>query len=534
MSLVPASSRRASLLVASLLLATPGAALAAEPGQSVGALSLLAPLVAIGLAIVTRRVVPSLIAGVLVAVLVAMGGNPLAAATLLGTLVVESVGSWDHLRIALFTLMVAGAVGALTESEAMRAMVERIEGLARGRRGAMVVTWLSGGIIFFDDYANCLVVGNTMQSVVDRFRVSRAKLAYIVDATAAPVASLAVVSTWVAYQVSEIEKGLASASDGDAFAIFLASVPYSFYCWFTLAFVGAIAISGRDFGPMLAAERAALAAEHAVDERRSATSPWLAPITIGALVAVTFGVIVVGGARALGDQAANARLFEILAASDPYFAMLMGSAVALVLGAVLVVASGSLAGAALPRAVWGGMQPVFHALLILFLAWTLSGAIGQTGVGEYLEGVVRTSLDVRFLPAVAFLVAALTAFATGSSFTAMGILVPVVVGIAEALTGDPLSPIALGATASILSGACLGDHASPISDTTVLSSIGSGVELVEHVRTQLPYVLVVGVISLLVGYVPAAFGVPAILLLPVGAAVCFAVVYAVGREAQTA
>jgi Na+/H+ antiporter NhaC len=509
----------------------PGVAVAQDGDVNAGALSLLAPLVAIGAAVLSRRVVPSLALGVAVAALVAAAGAPLVALQSVGALFIGAATDLGHLQVALFTLTVAAIVGLLTASEAMRAMVERIEGLARGRRGAMVVSWLAGGVVFFDDYANCLVVGNTMQSVVDRFKVSRAKLAYIVDATAAPVASLAVVSTWVAFQVDEIGKGLAEQNldSGGAFAIFLASVPYSFYCWFTLVFVGAIAISGRDFGPMFVAEQAAMQTEHAVDETKTSVPAWIAPVSIGMLVLTTFAVMLWTGLNGLGEAASGARLFEIIGAADAYIAMVAGGLVALAVAVVLVVATKVVAVQAVPSGMWGGIKPVLHALVILLLAWTLSAGIASTGTGSYLETLVTGNLAIQWLPAVSFLVAAITAFATGSSFSAMGILVPVVVSIAVAVTGDAMSGIALACTASILSGACLGDHASPISDTTVLSSIGSGVDLVTHVRTQLPYVLCVGTVSVFLGYIPAGFGVSPLLLLPLGAVACVAIVMGFGR-----
>jgi Na+/H+ antiporter NhaC len=209
--------------------------------------------------------------------------------------------------------------------------------------------------------------------------------------------------------------------------------------------------------------------------------------------------------------------------------MVAGGLVALAVAVVLVVATKVVAVQAVPSGMWGGIKPVLHALVILLLAWTLSAGIASTGTGSYLETLVTGNLAIQWLPAVSFLVAAITAFATGSSFSAMGILVPVVVSIAVAVTGDAMSGIALACTASILSGACLGDHASPISDTTVLSSIGSGVDLVTHVRTQLPYVLCVGTVSVFLGYIPAGFGVSPLLLLPLGAVACVAIVMGFGR-----
>lgn len=511
---------------------------AAEPAAQGGsAASLLAPVVAIVFALATRRVLPSLAAGVCVAALVAAGGAPLdaisrAGSYLFGVVVDVEKGTLhrDHLMITTFSLFVAGTVGVMGQTGGTRALVGLVEGLARGRSGAMVASWLAGALVFFDDYANCLVVGGSMGPLCDRFKVSRAKLAYIVDSTAAPVASLAVVSTWVGYEVGLIDSALQNAgSDLDGFGIFVEALPYRFYSLFTIVFVGAIAITGRDFGPMLQAEQTASERE---DEGVSEAplENWralLAAVPVGILVAGTLGLMISTGRAELGAAVDGAALFEILGKADAYGSMLAGSFMAF----VLAVGMGVLVGKTPLSDIWGGIKegihPVGEALLVLFLAWTLSDGIADTHAAAYLEGLLSSRLPAVLLPSATFLLAAATAFATGTSFGTMGILIPLVVPLALGIAPDQ-HHILLNSTAAILAGACLGDHASPISDTTVLSALGAGCEVVEHVRTQLPYALTAGVIALLCGHLPAALGLSPWLCLPLGAAVSIGVVRGLG------
>lgn len=634
-------------------------------------LALAPALVAIILALSTRKVILSLFCGVVAGAVVAhlpevASGQVLDAILALFAYLVDAVvpGTSDlepmyggegnlllgvldgdasaldtsHLVITAFSLLVAGMVGVLSRSGGTRALVGLVERLARGPRGAQVAAWLSGAIVFFDDYANCLVVGSAMGPLFDRFRVSRAKLAYIVDSTAAPVASLAIVSTWVGYEVGLIGDELVKAgSEESAFAIFLAALPYRFYGFVTLAMVGAIAFGGRDFGPMLAAERAARSQPRPVADAREARTgkAWAAAIPVVLLVFTTFAWLVGDGMRSVYTSARNEAVadgiahpgqaawealvatpwFDVIGSADPFAALLWASVVGLVVAVGLAVLSGSLKLTESPKAAWAGMSPVLDALAVLFLAWALGNAMSDTGAAKHLKDLLAPSdtiafegapvdlrwhagadgdharlqvealdgrvvhredlgtLDVgrgrvswdgagaepgvyrivveatdrggepvdilvrgtnRFppwlLPAAVFLVAAGTAFATGTSFGTMGILIPLVVPLGVGLeVGEP-GPILLGSIAAVLAGAILGDHASPISDTTVLSALGAGVDLVEHVRTQLPYALIAGAISVVAGYVPAGLGVSPWLLVPLGCGLAIGVVFLFGRK----
>lgn len=496
-----------------------------------GALTLLAPIVAIGLALITKRVIPALGAGAIVAALVARDGHLVAGVNALAGYVYGAVVDLDHLIISAFSVLVAATVGVLRQAGAIHGLVEAIGRLAKGPRGAMVASWLAGGVVFFDDYANCLVVGNTMGPLYDKYKVSRAKLAYIVDSTAAPVASLALVSTWVGYEVGLIDTALSKAgSDLSGFSIFLQALPYRFYSIFALALVGIIAVSGRDFGPMVDEERKARNRPDVVVDDGVVPAPaWMAGVPVLALVVITFGYMYGSGVNALGDAAAGARLFEILGESDPYRAMFTGSASAFVLAVVVVLASREASVAQVVTGTWKGAAMVLEALVVLYLAWTLGSAIDDSGAATYMTGLLVNGLWVAVLPSVVFLLAAGTALATGTSFGTMGILIPLAVPLGLEL--DPGDGSILAATtAAVLAGACLGDHASPISDTTVLSALGSEVNVATHVRTQLPYALLAGLVAVVLGYLPAGIGLSPWLSIPVGIAFCAGAVMLVGTK----
>ncbi len=495
-----------------------------------GGLTLLPPLVAIVLALMTRRVLPSLGIGVVIGGVVAAAGDPVAGAAVLAGTLFDVVTSVDNLTVTAFSVLVAAAVGVMGRSGGTRALVARVERLATGRRGTMIASWLAGAIVFFDDYANCLVVGSSMGPLCDRNRVSRAKLAYIVDSTAAPLASLAIISTWVGYEVGLIQEALVAGESAAApFSVFLQALPYRSYCILTVIFVGVLAFTGRDFGPMRDAELAAWTdplPEPEADGADAQSSAWLAALPVALLVAVTFGMLTVSGLR--GSEAGTP-MFEVLGNADPYRAMLTGAVVAWLAAATLAVSAGPLDGRGVLQASWGAARTVATPLLVLYLAWTLGSVMKEAGAAQVIASALEGRLSPMWLPAVTFLIAAATSFSIGSSFFTMGTLIPLVVPLALQLDGGAVGPILLASTAAVLDGAVLGDHASPLSDTTILSSLGSSVDVVTHVRTQLPYALLVGVVALLFGVIPAGFGWPAWLSVGVGAAVCGVAVWVLGR-----
>lgn len=497
-----------------------------------GGLTLLPPLVAIALAWMTKRVIPSLLTAAVVGALIAEQLDPIASTVSLLGFMRAAVIDVDHFVISAFSLLVAAMVGVMGMSGGTRALIAQVERVAQGPRGAMVSTWLAGAVVFFDDYANCLVVGSAMGPMCDRHGVSRAKLAYIVDATAAPLASLALVSTWIGFEVGLIGEALQkSGSELEGFPVFLAALPFRFYCIYTLAFVGAVALLGRDFGPMLEAELAARRAKRAVAQpsEQSSASPLLAAVPVVVLVGLTFTLLVTSGRANLGVEASGAALFEILGAADAFWSMLYGAAAAWVTSVLLALGARRLSPGQALQSSWRGGSAVFKALIVLYLAWTLGDVIKATGAGDYIAGALEGRMSPWMLPLVTFVLAAGTAFSTGSSFFTMATLIPLVVPLALTLGGEVAGPVLLASTAAVLDGAVLGDHASPISDTTILSAIGSQVEVVTHVRTQLPYALACGAVAVALGALPAGLGVTPWLLLPAGVLGCIAVVRIAGK-----
>ncbi|RME24943.1 MAG: Na+/H+ antiporter NhaC family protein [Deltaproteobacteria bacterium] len=504
-----------------------------------GPLSLLPVVVAVALTLWTRQVVLSLGASVFVGALLLQGGDPWAALVhTVDPLVLDAIADRDHAKVTLFSLLIGATVQVAGDAGGTRALVELVTRRARSRRSGMVVTWLAGLIVFFDDYANCLVVGTAMRPLCDRLRISREKLAYLVDSTAAPMATVALVSTWIGYEVGLMEQALeARGVQGSAYAFFLAGLPYRFYPLYALAFAGLVAATGRDFGPMLAAERRAVAAPAPADA--PSTHPGLALVAllpIAALVLVTGGSLWVQGVAAVGS---DARLFEIIGGADGYDAMVQGSiaSATLALLASTVVGfgrDGIHAAARATRSAVQGMAELFEALVVLFLAWALGSTIGDLHTADWILDVLGGGVPPWALPTLTFLVSAAIAFATGTSFGTMAVVMPLALplgleGVADAATAGP---IAFATGAAVLSGATWGDHCSPISDTTVLSSTGAGCDHARHVGTQLPYAIAAGVVAVVLGTLPAGLGLSAWLVLPLGVVGCWAIIRLVGRRSD--
>ena len=417
-----------------------------------------------------------------------------------------------------------------------------------------------GLLIFFDDYANTLVVGNTMRPVTDRLRISREKLAYIVDSTAAPVASLFLVSTWIGYQVSMIGEGLTqSGIDSDAYSIFLRSLPYNFYPTLTLGFVLMIALSGRDFGPMLTAERRAATGEVL---RKGSTplagggdSAELQPepgrpvraldgaLPIATVLVVTFTALWITGRQALregGNPLGSASPFSlgiqglgaVLGESSSYNALIYASFAGCLVALVLASLQGGVRLRGGIEAWLAGMRSMMPAMVVLLLAWSISKVCADLNTAGFLSGLIaKSSIGLSWLPLLIFVLAAAAAFGTGSSWATMGILVPIAISTVVELGGTAAVDGAIlpAAVSAVLAGAIFGDHCSPISDTTVLSSMASGCDHVDHVRTQLPYALFTAAVAVVTGYVPLALGLPAVASLLIGFAALFVALRVIAR-----
>jgi Na+/H+ antiporter NhaC len=508
-----------------------------EPGW----LSLLPPLVAIILALVFREVVLSLFVGVWFGALIVAHWNPITATMIsVDRFVVEGLADTDKISIVVFSLLLGGMVGVMGRSGGTLGIVEAMRPYATSARRGQLMTWLSGIIIFFDDYANTLIVGNTMRPVTDRLRVSREKLAYIVDSTAAPMAAIAVISTWVGFEISLIGDALgtaaAQATDPatiaeltagaqNPFGVFLHSIPYLFYPIFALAFVLLVTLSRRDFGPMHAAEVRARSgagllrpdATPAADVASSHMQPpegvphrWMnaALPVLTVIIVALIGIVYTGSLEA----APGATLWTIVGGADPFKTLIWASLAGCIVAITLVVAQGILPITGALDAWINGMRAMLLAIVILVLAWALGGVTEALGTGPYLSGILQDTLPMGLLPVIVFLTAAAISFATGTSWGTMAILFPVVIPLAVAMgagvgfEGGGQYSILLGVISSVMAGSIFGDHCSPISDTTVLSSMASACDHIDHVRTQLPYALTVAAVGMLLGDIPTAYG----------------------------
>ncbi|TWT71312.1 Na+/H+ antiporter NhaC family protein [Crateriforma conspicua] len=501
-------------------------------------LSLLPPVVAIVLAILTGRVYISLTLGVLSGAALLATGQPDSTGTvvwMLATIEIfvrslwQSVTDFYHLQVLVFSLLLGAMVGVLESGGAIPALLQRISHRVRSRRGAQLLISCSGLAIFFDDYANTLMIGGAFRSTADRYRISRARLAYLVDSTAAPVAGLALVSTWVATEISYLQEGLQQSGWPDTdrtFEIFVASVPYRFYPILAIVMVMWTSVSGREYGPMASQSPHPLPETPGDDvaaEDSGATNGFV--VVIAAVLPVVLCVTAVLATLVQtgwpqepfpSSMSGLQRVGTIIGGGDSYLALVVGGGVGLVsawIGAAAInmrplgrVGQGALAGA-------GQMLP---AMLVLWLAWALSAmtSTDQLNTSGYLSSMLRDTMDVRWLPTVTFLLAGAVAFSTGTSWGTMAILTPIVVALAirmSGLTNDGGVDLAehsifLATFGSVLAGAIFGDHCSPISDTTVLSSRASGCDHMVHVRTQMPYAITVGVVCVLVGTLPVAVG----------------------------
>ncbi len=507
-----------------------GTATTVSSPMQYGGWVLLPALTAIVLAIVTRQVIPALFFGTFVAAMMLCRiapdhtGGALStvidgAANAMSVYVVGAVADTDHAKVMLFTLMIGGMVGVVNASGGTRAMVDMIARRATTRRQGQCTVWLAGLVVFFDDYANTMIVGPTMQPLFDRLKISRAKLAYIVDSTAAPVASIALVGTWVGAEIGYIDGALkdiattgtpAFLSSVDAWGAFLNSIPYRFYAILALVMVFIIGWTGRDFGPMRRYEAMAQsgdANDSEVEESQGAVGrfDWLlAALPVLTLVAVTGVVLLYPGfskSRAEGTPLSWTILFED---ADSYNAILFGAMACLIAAMGLAVASRR---STLQDAVDGmlaGMSRMFPAIVVLVLAWSLSQSSQDLKVGEVVsDWLVQKNFAMQNLPVVVFACAAGVSFATGTSWGTMGILCPVVVRVAADMGADlqpeAALPLFYASVGSVLAGAIFGDHCSPISDTTVLSSAASGCDHQTHVWTQFPYALVTAAVSMATG-----------------------------------
>lgn len=501
-------------------------------------LALVPPLLAILLAFLTRRTLLSLGVGIVVGVVLLTGPDvPAFLSTLFHDILYSRILSDPfHLYILGFVILLSATVAVITRMGGIDGMVQRLVRFARSSRSVQFVAYALGLGIFFDDYANTIVVGNSCGPLFDKQKVSRAKLAYIVDSTAAPVAGIAVLSTWVAYQISTFAPQLPTVGmeAQQGYDLFLQTIPYRFYCIFAILTVGFVIWHQRDFGPMLRAERASRkgdksgedgasldevrveAKDGLIAKARNGVLPLATMIFGTAALIYWYGAVSVREAAAEGDassieaMAAGGMtwLRAVLGASDSTKAIFYGSLASLVLAGVLAMGQRLLSPKEVSDTALGGIRVLFRdAVLVLIFAWAIGKVCTSVGTANYLVAVSQDLMAAQWLPLILFVTACFVAFATGSSWTTMAILQPNVVLLAyqlgeqSGMGGTELLILSIGA---VLEGAIFGDHCSPISDTTVLSSTASRCHHITHVRTQAPYALMTAAVAILIGYVAVA------------------------------
>ncbi len=559
-------------------------------------LSVAPPLIAIFLALIAKEVVVSLFVGVWTGAFIAGGmriDSPyyflLSFWQAVERYVIQALNDSGHLAVIVFSILIGGMVAIISRNGGMAGIVQALSRYARSPRSAQFITWLLGVAIFFDDYANTLIVGNTMRSVTDRFRVSREKLAYIVDSTAAPVSAVAFITTWIGAELGYIDDGIRLLEGFDTgltpYGIFLASLKYSFYPVFTLIFILMLVYTRRDYGPMHQAEfrarhkgqvyrqptEAAVNSEvEDLDPVPGAPLKWynaFIPVALVILMTI-FGLIDSGMAAcygrlletgtppasqswgdtwaALGGLTADRPSFfmkigVLIGSADSYVALLWASLTGTAAAILLTIGGRIMRLNDTIGTMVTGFKTMLPALLILTLAWSLAATTEELHTAVYLTSALQGSINPYFMPPIVFVLAAAISFSTGSSWSTMAILYPIAIpttwAICQSQGFDPdLSlELLLNVIATVLAASVLGDHCSPISDTTILSSLASDCHHIDHVRTQLPYALTVGAVSLIAGGLSTYLGggwLISFLLLLIGLGVLFTVVWRLGKKVE--
>lgn len=479
-------------------------------------ISILPPLLAIVAALLTRQVLFSIFISIWLGAFLVSDGTFLSIfSSFFDTItdyITPAIATEEHVSIILFSLLIGGMIGIITANGATRGIIDLFMKFVKNRRQGQIATAIMGLVVFFDDYANTMIVGNTMRPLTDKFKITRAKLAYIVDSTAAPVATIAIVSTWIGAMVAYIADAESAMPDYTeaAYLVFINSLKYNFYAFMTIFFVFIIVYSGKDFGPMLKARIRLLKAKDdpsldrynlwkekiEEDDHTQKKAHWINAVT-------PILILVIGTLAGLMVTGKGSTLQDIVATADSYAALLWGSLLALVVALIMTLAQKLLNVEDMLKGMMNGMHSMFDGLIILVMAWALSALTKNLHTADYLVSVFDNSINPFWLPVIIFILAGLTSFSTGSSWGTMGILMPLVVpltwelGKSTGLPFDVTHELIYGSVASVLAGSVWGDHCSPISDTTILSSIASQCDHIEHVKTQLPYAMIVGVIAII-------------------------------------
>lgn len=513
-----------------------------------GVLSIVVPLIAIVLSFITRQVILSLATAVFVGAVILNGGNVFHGfLRMCDQYIVGTVTDTWNVTLMLFILAVGGLIAVMARMGGTQAMALAMARKAKNAKHALVVTWIMGIIIFFEDMANSLIVGPTMRPVTDELRISREKLSYVIDSTAGPVTDMAFISSWVAYEIGMIGIALTTAGLAveNTYGIFLETVPYRFYNIFAIALVIIIILTQKDYGPMYAAEKRARLSGNLVNEGSTPMmSKELDAMNVkegttlrmcNAIVPiVTFIVITLLAMYYTGGGFDNAFSIETIknafgdcdSAASIFYAVVIASIVSIVMAVVQKIMT-------LREAidVWmNGCKELLLTVTILLFAWTSGSIMSDLGTGAYIAELVGGTVPGAILPVIIFAVSCLVSFSTGTSYGTTAIMIPIAFPLAMGVNGGVLDAYAVLTIASVTSGAIFGDHCSPISDTTIMSSMGSASDLMDHVRTQIPYAATAAIVAAVCGFIPAALGVPVWICLPIGIAVLYLVVRFLGKS----
>jgi Na+/H+ antiporter NhaC len=529
-----------------------------------GIWSLLPPLVAIVLAFKTKQVLPSLFIAIFTGATIIAGGNVFVAfSDTVTKYIAGSVASEWNAGIIVFDMGLGGMIGVVAASGGAKAIAEWLASKAKNAKSGMVATWAMGLLIFFDDYSNTLLVGTTMRPLTDKLKISREKLAFLTDSTAAPVASMALISTWIAYEMGLLRDAFAAIGvEANIYSVFIQSIPFRFYSLIMLGFVLFIAMTGRDYGPMLKAERRArfenklvadgstpLASKELTDMEIKEDIPLRAMNAIIPVLTVVVMVIVglyISGKSAIlgGDNVelinrlntspfAFTTVRDVIGSANAAKAMMWASFSGSIVAFILVMAQGILTFEETMKAWVDGAKSLLIAIFVLVLAWGIGSMCKDLGTAKFLVSILAGKISAGIIPLAVFLLGCVIAFSTGTSWGTTAILMPIAVPLVFELSGGDTGTLLFATIGAVFTGAVFGDHCSPISDTTIMSSMSAASDHIDHVKTQIPYALTVAGIAVLVGYLPAAvIGLNPIISLIVGYAIAFAVIKFVGEEVE--
>ncbi len=463
--------------------------------------------------------------------------------------------------VILFVCLIMSVISVVVASGGIEGVVAWLSQYARGPRSTQFITTLMGLIIFIGDYSNAMLVGPTMRPLTDHYRISREKLAYLVDSTSAPIAGLAFVSTWIGYEVglfNDVAKSIGIEKDG--YAMFFDALGFRFYCILTIIFVLVNAISGRDYGLMHKAEaRARKTGQVSAPDAQALgdtlsfsqvssarTHPLSAVLPLLTLLGLLLGGFWIDGSAA-GSlfsiaawrdaflKASSGAIFSLnawraaLSDANNVMVLALAAASAFVVAIVCARCLSKLRFSDIGAAVWNGVKGSLLPLSILLLAWGLKAGCDKLLTGQFLSAILEGIVSALWFPILVFAVASVTSFATGTSWGTMAILIPTAIPVAFSLDNGTYGITTIICLGAVLDGAIFGDHCSPVSDTTILSSIASNCDALHHVRTQLPYSLTVAALAIVCGYLPAALGISSFVGIAGGALLILLLFYGLSR-----